>query len=57
MFQNWKTTLAGFLAGALTVLNGASGQHFNWHQWGTALAIAAVGLLAKDHNGRQTPQV
>lgn len=57
MFSNWKTTLAGIAAGALTLLNSASGQHFSWHQWATALAVAAVGLLAKDHNGGQGPKV
>ena len=57
MVKNWKTTLAGVAAGLLLILNSAAGTHMNWHQWASAAAVALVGVLAKDHNGGQTPQV
>jgi hypothetical protein len=50
MFKNWKTTVAGFAAGALYLLNAAAGQHMTWKQWALALAMAAAGAVAKDHN-------
>jgi hypothetical protein len=46
MFKNWKTTLAGVLAAVAHVtVNGVG-----WKQLLVAVAMAAVGALAKDHN-------
>jgi hypothetical protein len=50
MLLNWKTTAAGIAAGVLVALNQVSGQHMTWKAWASALAIAAVGVLAKDHD-------
>lgn len=46
MFKNWKTTLAGFGAGALNLFaNGA-----NWKQVLVSAGLAFLGAFAKDHN-------
>jgi hypothetical protein len=46
MFKNWKTTLAGVLAAVAQVsVNGVG-----WKQILTAVGIAAIGALAKDHS-------
>lgn len=47
MPKNWKTTLAGFLGGALTAW--AGGMDLKSVVIGAA--IAAVGTAAKDHDG------
>lgn len=46
MLKNWKTTLAGVIAAAAQVtVNGVG-----WKQLLVAVAMAAVGALAKDHS-------
>jgi hypothetical protein len=46
MFNNWKTTLFGFAAGILNMFaNGTS-----WKQVIYSVAVAGLGLLAKDFN-------
>jgi hypothetical protein len=46
MLKNWKTTIAGFGAGALNLLaNGAK-----WQQIAFSVGVAVLGVLAKDHN-------
>ena len=44
--KNWKTTVFGLGAGALNLL--ANGT--NWKQVLLSLAVAGVGLVAKDSN-------
>ena len=44
--KNWKTTLFGLGAGALTLL--ANGT--NWKQVLVALALSGIGMFAKDNN-------
>ncbi len=44
--KNWKTTLLGLGAGALNMF--ANGT--NWKQVLLSLALAAFGVVAKDHN-------
>jgi hypothetical protein len=46
MFNNWKTTLAGFGAGALNMF--ANGT--NWKQILFSTGLAVIGWLAKDFN-------
>lgn len=44
--KNWRTTLAGLAAGGFNLF--ANGN--SWKQVVMSLALAGVGLLAKDHN-------
>lgn len=49
--KNWKTTLAGAAGFLLIILDAAVSQHpVTWRDWGKAIAVGAVGVLAKDHN-------
>jgi hypothetical protein len=58
MLANWKTTVAGLVAG-LTILAGAAyAPGMSFKQWGIAIlaavATAATGALAKDHDSPQS---
>lgn len=49
--KNWKTTLAGCLAAAVTAAATgftATGDTTNWQDYATAAGLAAVGYFAKD---------
>jgi hypothetical protein len=46
MFRNWKTTVFGLASAGLNMF--ANGT--NWKQVLLSIGIAAVGLVAKDHN-------
>lgn len=46
MFKNWKTTFAGFGAGALNLF----AQGVNWKTVLFSTGLAVFGALAKDNN-------
>lgn len=50
--KNWKTTLIGILTGGGISIDAIVRQGFTegWHQALIGLAIALLGLYAKDHN-------
>lgn len=48
MFANWKTTLAG----VLTAVAHLSVNGIGWKQIITAVGMAALGALAKDHSAK-----
>lgn len=50
VFKNWKTSLAGLAAGALIIAGSSYQSGMSFKQWGAAVAVALLGLLAKDHN-------
>jgi hypothetical protein len=54
--KDWKTTIAGLIAGAITILqtilaNMQNGTPINWAQIGIGFAIIALGVFAKDIGG------
>ena len=54
ILSNWKTSLAGVIAGLLILLGQSYQPGQTTKQWlttaATAAATALVGLLAKDHS-------
>ena len=49
--KNWKTTLTGIVAAALTgaaAVFTSTGDTTNWQGYATAAGLAAVGWFAKD---------
>lgn len=48
---NWKTTLAGFAAGALNLF----AQGVNWKQILVSIGLTALGTLAQDGGKPATP--
>jgi hypothetical protein len=50
--QNWKTTVAGIVAGLAVFAAQAYQPGMTWKQWGVAvvsgLGVALVGILAHD---------
>jgi hypothetical protein len=49
VFEHWKTSLGGSALGATAfhLLQAGCGAP-TWQKWGVAIAIAALGLIAKD---------
>lgn len=58
MFANWKTTLAGWAAGAAVLAGAHYTTGMSFSAWATAIGLAIVGSLSKDFNvtGGTTPQ-
>ncbi len=52
--QNWKTTLCGLVAGIALALGNYNGPN-TWHGYLAAVALAAIGILAKDFNVTLSP--
>ena len=51
--NSWKTTLVGVLAGTATALANYHGAN-TWQGYVSAIAIAALGVLAKDFDAHST---
>lgn len=55
--MNWKTTAAGILAGLVPTIQGladslSKGGTVHWYPLLLGLGIMALGVLAKDANGK-----
>lgn len=50
MFANWRTTLAGWVAGAGILIGAHYQSGMTFTAWATAVGVALIGTLSKDFN-------
>ena len=50
VITSWKTSLLGFVVGALTIAVAAYQPGMSWRNWALGAAIAIWGALMKDFN-------
>ncbi len=48
ILKNWKTTLVGIVAGGLIAAADVYKPGMTWKDWGAAVAVALLGMLARD---------
>ncbi len=46
--KNWKTSLVGIVAGGLIATAAVYKPGMTWKDWGAAVAVALLGMLAHD---------
>jgi hypothetical protein len=48
VLKNWKTSLIGIVAGAMLAASSVYKPGMTWKDWGAAVAVALLGLVAGD---------
>ena len=50
LVKNWQTSVVGLVAGALLFASQQYQPGMSWKSYGSAIAVALLGILSKDHS-------